>query len=75
MAFPPVTQAFLELAACKEEISTSTLETVEHFIVLMYQRKSPYAGVNGARGKLFLKGNRSIESILPTSDALRQHLL
>ena len=27
MAFLPVAQAFLEFAACKEEISTSTLET------------------------------------------------
>ena len=41
IAFLPMTQAFLDLAACKEEISTSTLETVEHFIVLMYQRNSP----------------------------------
>ena len=71
MAFPPVTQAFLELAAFKEGISTSTLET--H--CLMYQRNSPYAGVNEAREKLFSKGNRSIENIPPTSDALRQHVL
>ena len=75
MAFPPVTQAFLELAACKEGISTSTLETLEHFIVLMYKRNSPYAIVNEAREKMFSKGNRSIENIPPTSDALRQHVL
>ena len=36
MAFPPVTQAFLKLAACKEEIAASTPETLEYFIVLMY---------------------------------------
>ena len=75
MASPPVTQAFLELAACKEGVSTSTLETLAHFIVLMYQRNSPYAGVIEAREKLFSKGNRSIESIPPTSDALHQHVL
>ena len=65
MAFPPVTQAFLKLAACKEEIAASAPETLEHFTVLMYQRNSPYAGVNEAREKLFSKGNRSIENIPP----------
>ena len=33
MAFPTVTQPFLKIAACKEEIAASTLETLEHFIV------------------------------------------
>ena len=75
MAFPFMTQAFLELAACKEEISTSTLGTLEHFIALMFQRNSPYAGVNEAREKWFSKGSRSTVSIPPTSDILLQHVL
>ena len=75
MASPPVTQAFLKLAACKEEIAAPTPETLEHFVVLMYPRNSPYAGVNEARTKQFSKGNRSIKNIPPTSDALRQHVL
>ena len=65
LAFPLVTQAFLELAARKEEISTSALETVEHFIVLMYQRNSPYAGVNEAREKLFQKETDPLKTFLP----------
>ena len=40
MAFPQVTSAFLVLADCKEEVSTSTFESIERFIVLMYQRNS-----------------------------------
>ena len=46
MAFPPVTQAFLKLAACKGD---PTPETLEQFIVLMYPRNSQFS-----------KGNRSV---------------
>ena len=48
-----------------QRIAASAPETLEHFTVLMYQRNSPYAGVNEAREKLFSKGNRSIENIPP----------
>ena len=64
MAFPPVTQGFLKLAACKEEIGAPTPETLEQFIVLMYPWISQFS-----------KGNRSIKNIPPTSDALHRHVL
>ena len=66
MAFPPVTQAFLKLAACKEETAASTPETLEHFIALVYPRNSPYAGVNEARKKTcFQKETDPLKTFLP----------
>ena len=65
MASPPVTQAFLKLAACKEEIAAPSPETLEHFIVLMYPWNSPYAGVNEARKNSFQKETDPLKTFLP----------
>ena len=59
-----MTQTFLKLAACKEEIAASSPKTLEHFIVLMYPRNSPYAGVNEARKNCFQKETDPLKTFL-----------
>ncbi|KAK3886005.1 hypothetical protein Pcinc_009832 [Petrolisthes cinctipes] len=43
------------------------------FVVLLYDRTSPYMDVNEARKKLFAKRN-SVQRSPPTYDALEQHM-
>ena len=49
------------------------LVTLERFVVLLYQRTSPFLRVNEARKRLFACGNRKSENIPPTRAALMQH--
>ena len=44
-------------------------------MVLMYDRASNCLDVNTCRRDLFVKKNRTMESLPPTSDALYQHAL
>ena len=50
------------------------LSDVEQFVCMLY--KSPHAssGVDGARHDLFQKGNKALEMLPPTSDALALHM-
>jgi hypothetical protein len=50
-----------------------TMHYIERFVVLLYDRTSPYMGINEARKKLFAKRN-SVQRIPPTYDALEQHM-
>ncbi|KAJ8366726.1 hypothetical protein AAFF_G00345030 [Aldrovandia affinis] len=70
-----VTTAFCTLAATPT-ISTvdDYMDSLEHFVVLLYDRTSSQEHVNEARKHLFTQRSRSIEAIPPTQEALRQHI-
>ncbi|KAK3732423.1 hypothetical protein QZH41_018359, partial [Actinostola sp. cb2023] len=74
-AFPEVTRSFLEIATAPDELSNNCTQTIERFVVLLYDRGSQLSSVDDARQQLFCKRSRSLDRIPPTSAALRQHLL
>ena len=72
-ALPQLTNSLLTLATLPVNIQDDTLHYIEMFVVLLYDRTSPYMNVNEARKKLFAKRN-SVQRIPPTYDALEQHM-
>ena len=46
---------------------------LERYTVLLYNKSSTLEDVDEARMELFCRENKSMENILPTSDALLQH--
>ena len=74
-AFPEVTRSFLEIATGPDKLSNECTQTLERFVVLLYDHGSQLTSVDDARQQLFCKRSRSIDRIPPTSDALRQHIL
>ena len=72
-ALPEVTQALIDLSSALIHVDEDTMQTIERFVVLLYDRISTSNDVNKARCKLFAKkGN--VELIPPTSAALKQHV-
>ena len=70
-----ITAAFGALANFPTPSDIDTfMDTLERFVVLMYDRTSSQEHVNEARKHLFAKKGRSIENIPPTREALRQHI-
>lgn len=61
--------------ALSEEFQEGDFNLIERFIVLMYDRGSACTDVNTCRRILFTSKNKDVESIPPTQDALKQHLL
>ena len=73
-SFPEVTAAFAVLASVPSVQSVfEAMQVLERFVVLLYDRTCPVAGVNEARKRLFTQKGRSIECIPPTSAALFEH--
>ena len=72
-AYPTVTQSFLELSNYPKDISNLCLSNIERYVVLLYQRTSPFGKVNQARQALFAKGSRTMEHIPPSEAALIEH--
>ena len=50
------------------------VETLEWFVVLMYDRISELQGVDAAKSDLFSKKSREIENVPPTAAALLEHM-
>ena len=71
--FPELTSALKELNALPEVVDYSSLEVIERFVVLLYDRTSNLTKVNEARQELFAKKSRTLENIPPTQEALLQH--
>lgn len=74
-SFPDVTQVFEELGNVPSQVSEQYLDTLERFVVILYDRTSTCTQVNSARKYLFTKKRRTMERIPPTKEALRQHVL
>ena len=74
-SFPEVTHSFLEIATAPDKLSNKCTQTIERFVVLLYDRGSQLSSFDDARQQLFCKRSRSLDRIPPTSAALRQHIL
>ena len=72
--FPEVTAAFEDLLLMQDTISSSTMSTLERFVILMYDCTSDLIEINKARKQLFTQKSRSLESLPPTLAALEQHI-
>ena len=74
MNMPSIRPVMSRLSHASQTISEADMDEVERFVVLLYQRTSPISKVNDARKHLFATGNRLIENIPPTRDALMLHV-
>jgi len=72
-AYPEATDAFHALCSRPPDVPKTVLETLERFVVLMYDRTSEHQGVDAARSYLFSKKSKEIKNILPTAAALLEH--
>jgi hypothetical protein len=50
------------------------INTLERFIIIVYERTSVLEDINESRYQLFCKKNRSLENLPPTKDALLLHI-
>ena len=73
-SFSEVTSAFNELLSTSSEVSEGSMLLLEQFVVLMYDRTSESMEVNEARKQLFSQKSRTLDNILPTQAALKQHI-
>ena len=72
-SLPELTDALLRLACAPTEIPEHSMQAIERFVILMYDRTSTCTDVNKARKKLFAKRS-SVQRIPPTRAALEQHV-
>ena len=72
MASDDVTGAYCALATNPDVIDT-IMETLERFVVLLYDRTSTQVLVNQARKELFTQKGRTIDGLPPTQAALIEH--
>ena len=57
------------------DISSPHFKLIERFTVISYDRTSTGDSVNKVRRELFSQKDHSLENLLPTQDALLQHVL
>ena len=70
-----VTAIFYALGATPTpSIVDDSLDTLEHFVVLLYDRTSNHEHVNDARKQLFTQKGRAIDALPPTREALGPHI-
>ena len=72
-SFPELTNALLDLAHAPTEVTEQTMQVIERFVILLYDRTSTSTEVNQARKRLFAKTS-SVQRIPPTRAALEQHV-
>eukprot|EP00795_Rhopilema_esculentum_P012948 gene12948-3707_t len=65
---------FLRIMQQPDYIREEDMNTIEQFVVVMYDKTSQSSNVNEARLQLFAKKSRSLENIPPTKAALEQHV-
>ena len=73
-SMPDLEPIFARLSQTPSEISSTDMDAIQRYVVLLYQRTSTLSQVNDARKQLFAFGNRKIENIPPTLHALEQHV-
>ncbi len=71
--FPEVTSAFIDLSSNPDSISAESMQSIERFVILLYDRTSNETDVNMVRKRLFSAG-RDMERIPPTKVALEEHV-
>jgi hypothetical protein len=75
MKYRVVDDIFKRLSTVTDsEVDDESFETLQRFVVIMYDQSSDLSTVNECRRILFTKKNRPIDNIPPTADALLQHV-
>ena len=72
--YPEAIKAFEEFPLMQAETSDMAMETLERFVVLLYDRTSDIMNVNDSRKHLFTQKTRSLENLPPTQEVLKQHI-
>ena len=72
--YPDVTNAFLSLTSALKEVTEESIQKLERYVVLLYDRTSNKQSVDKARKDLYTKKLRDIENIPPTRAALIEHI-
>jgi hypothetical protein len=72
--YPDATAAFSNLMTTPDFISNDTMQVIERFIIMLYDRTAEHSSVNSARQFFFTQKGWQISNIPPTRDALIQHV-
>ena len=72
-SLPELTDALLTLARAPTGIPKASIQAIERFVILIYDRTSTCTDINKARKKLFAKKS-SVLRIPPTRAVLEQHV-
>ncbi|KAJ8031729.1 hypothetical protein HOLleu_25019 [Holothuria leucospilota] len=70
---PNLGKVFIHLSHAPAEVTNDDMDNIERSFVVLYSRTSSLKKVNEASKQLFAQGNRKLENIPPTKEALRQH--
>ena len=73
--FPQVTPAFTRLSTPLPMLPDNVFINLQRFTCLMYSSSSEHREVNMLRKDQFTIGNKRLENLPPTREALRQHVL
>lgn len=73
VVFPELTPVLRSLKSSPANIADDSMDVIERFVVLLYDRTSSLTKVNEARQELFSKKSRNLDNIPPTRAALVQH--
>ena len=73
-SFPELIDALSEVSHENTVITEACMNSIERFVILLYDRASVGNDINIVRKKLFAKKGRPPESIPPTQHALVQHV-
>ena len=74
-AFPAVTTAFTVISSALPSLPEDVFKTLEQFTCILYSSHTHNTEVNKLRKEMFTMGNKRLESLPPTKEALRQHTL
>ena len=72
-SIPNLENEFSRLSNAPAELTDDDMDTIKRFFVPLYNRTSSLKKVNEARKQMFAKGNRQLQHIPPTREALQQH--
>lgn len=72
-SLPELTDALIALSCAPATIPGATVQVIERFVILLYDRTSTCTELNKARKKLFVR-NSNVQHIPPTKAALEQHI-
>ena len=73
-SMPNLHPLFYRLSRAPSDVSDQDMDELQRFVVVMYQRTSGLTKVNDARKHMFAYGNRQIQNIPPSLDALQLHV-
>ena len=71
-SFPELTEALLSSSFTPHSIPEKTMNIIERFVILMYDKTSRWTDIDKARRKIFAKRLKAEQ--IPPTDALEQHL-